>query len=128
MHHRTSSANTDELCRFQLIYAAMPSLHFGNSLLLGTTLLLFSPHRLLRTLAPLWPAAMLLTIVVTANHYILDAVVGACIIGLAWRLNRVLLALRPLEEWGFWLCRADKPPRAPGRMATLDRDNERGIY
>jgi hypothetical protein len=28
---------------------------------------------------------------------------------LAWRINQILLNLRPLEEWGFWLCRTEKP-------------------
>jgi len=101
--------------RFQLIYAAMPSLHFGNSFLVGLSLLSFAPHRPLRVLAPLWPAAMLLTIVATANHYVLDACVGACIPVLAYRWNRALLNLRVVEEWGFWLCRVEKPPRAAGK-------------
>jgi hypothetical protein len=100
--------------RFQLIYAAMPSLHFGNSFLVGLSLFLFAPHRPIRALAPLWPAAMLLTITATANHYILDACIGACIPVLAYRWNQVLLNLRALEEWAFWLCRVEKPPRAPG--------------
>lgn len=93
----------------------MPSLHFGNSFLVGGTLFLFAPHRIIRILAPLWPLAMFTTITATANHYVLDAAVGACIPLVAWRLNRVLLNLRPLEEWGFWLCRAEKPPRASGK-------------
>jgi hypothetical protein len=27
----------------------------------------------------------------------------------AWKINHILLNLRPLEEWGFWLCRTEKP-------------------
>lgn len=93
----------------------MPSLHFGTSFLVGGTLFLFAPHRAVRALAPLWPLAMFLTIAGTANHYVLDAAVGALIPLAAWRANRVLLHLRVLEEWAFWLCRAEKPPRAAGR-------------
>jgi len=40
----------------------------------------------------------------TANHYFLDAVGGGLVSLLAYRLNTVLLNLRPLEEWGFWAC------------------------
>jgi hypothetical protein len=45
----------------------------------------------------------------TANHYFLDAVGGFFVTILAHKLNHVLLNLRPIEEWGFWLCGVDKP-------------------
>lgn len=41
----------------------------------------------------------------TANHYLLDAVGGFFVSLLAYRLNQVLLNLRPIEEWFFWLLR-----------------------
>jgi hypothetical protein len=104
----------------------MPSLHFGNSFLVGVSLFSFAPHRAVRALAPLWPAAMLLTIVATANHYFLDACVGMLIPIVAYRFNRVLLNLRALEEWGFWLCRTEKPPRAPARGPWAHKA-ERGL-
>ncbi|ORY10682.1 PAP2 superfamily-domain-containing protein [Clohesyomyces aquaticus] len=97
--------------KFQLSIAAMPSLHFGTSLFISLCLARFSPHRLVRVLAPLWPTVMMLTILVTANHWILDAVVGALVPFLGWRWNW-LFACQPftaLEEWGFWLCRTEKP-------------------
>ncbi|KAF2140839.1 uncharacterized protein K452DRAFT_41533 [Aplosporella prunicola CBS 121167] len=100
--------------KFQLTIAAMPSLHFGTSLFLAVCLVRFSPHRPLRLLAPLWPAAMLLTVLATANHFVLDAVVGAAIPAIGWRFNRVLLVLRPLEEWGFWVLRTEKPDPCRG--------------
>lgn len=45
----------------------------------------------------------------TANHYLLDAVGGFFVTILALKLNHLLLNLRPIEEWGFWLCGVDKP-------------------
>jgi hypothetical protein len=111
--------------RFQLIWAAMPSLHFGNSFLVGGTLFLFAPHRIIRALALLWPLAMFITITATANHYVFDALVGGCIPLVAFRLNRLLLNLRPVEEWGFWLCRVEKPPRSNGKGPwKLGREKE----
>ncbi|KAK8252634.1 integral membrane protein [Phyllosticta capitalensis] len=95
--------------RFQLTIAAMPSLHFGTSLFLCICLLRFSPHRVLRFLAPLWPAAMLLTILATANHFVLDALVGAVVPALGWRWNRLWLVLEPAENWLFWVLRTEKP-------------------
>lgn len=76
--------------RFQLTIAAMPSLHFGTSLFFAAVLSKFSPHRVVRVLAPLWPAVMLVTIVATANHFLLDAAAGAVIPFLGWRYHEVL--------------------------------------
>ena len=59
--------------------------------------------------APLWPAVMLLTIVSAAHHWVLDAVVGAGVPLLAWRVNEVVLVFRPVEEWLFWVLRTERP-------------------
>ncbi|KAK7547566.1 PAP2 superfamily-domain-containing protein [Phyllosticta citricarpa] len=98
--------------RFQLTIAAMPSLHFGTALFLCICLLRFSPHRMLRIFAPLWPTAMLITILATANHFVLDALVGAAVPALGWRWNRLWLVLEPLEDWAFWMLRIEKPKPA----------------
>ena len=45
----------------------------------------------------------------TANHYLFDAVGGFFVTILAWRINRVLLNLRPIEEWFFWAIRTERP-------------------
>ena len=95
--------------KFQLTIAAMPSLHFGNSALIAFCLASFSPHRFLRTIAPLWPVMMGLTIVATANHYILDAVVGTCVIAVAYQFNHVMLFLLPVERVLLRLLRFEKP-------------------
>jgi hypothetical protein len=83
---------------YRLIIAAMPSLHFANSLFMGWSLSNFSPHRILSIIAPIWPVMMGLTIVATANHFILDAIVGACVLLAAYRFNRAILMLLPLED------------------------------
>ncbi|OJJ44898.1 hypothetical protein ASPZODRAFT_134312 [Penicilliopsis zonata CBS 506.65] len=101
--------------RFQLTIAAMPSLHFGNAVLIAFCLVSFSPHRPLRFLAPLWPLLMGFTIIATANHYILDAVAGVCTITAAYRSNRVMLALLPVERTFFKLLRLEKPGEVPSK-------------
>ena len=95
--------------KFQLIIAAMPSLHFGNSAFIAFCLTNLSPHRFLRAIAPLWPVMMGLTIVATANHYILDAVIGACVIATAYHFNGVMLLLLPVERVLFRIVRLEKP-------------------
>lgn len=57
-------------------FAAMPSLHFGWNLLIGVAIAR-TGRGLLRIAGILMPLAMLVAVVATANHFILDAVAGA---------------------------------------------------
>lgn len=50
-----------------------------------------------------------MAIIATANHFILDAVAGSVICGLAWWDNDVLLSLLALEDWFLLLVRIHKP-------------------
>ncbi|KAL2824031.1 PAP2 superfamily-domain-containing protein [Aspergillus cavernicola] len=95
--------------KFQLTIAAMPSLHFGNSMFIAMCLFKFSPHWYLRLIAPVWPVLMAVTIVSTANHFILDAVVGACVVLFAYRFNHLMLVLLPAERLLLRLLRLEKP-------------------
>ena len=60
-------------------YAAMPSLHVGWDLLMGIALFQFL-RGWWRSIAVLLPMAMFASVVLTANHYLLDGVVGAGIV------------------------------------------------
>lgn len=115
--------------------AAMPSLHFGYALMIGLTIAMLplAPrHRRSRTLSvpllgrlrappPLRLACIaigfsysfiiLVAIVSTANHFILDAIVGAFVCLLGWRGNSALLNLLPLEDYFLWCVRIHKPQR-----------------
>ncbi len=57
-------------------YAAMPSLHVGWDLLVGLTVAAVAGHLWLRVLGRLLPVLMVLAVVVTGNHYLLDVVAG----------------------------------------------------
>ncbi|KAH7083677.1 integral membrane protein [Paraphoma chrysanthemicola] len=127
-------------------YAAMPSLHFGYSLLIGLTIMTIplapqhrrtttvhlsrslrlrfpSPRRLLcLVLGTAYPTIILIAIVATANHFILDAVAGAMVCGLAWTGNKVLLNLLPLEDYFLWCVRIHKPER---KAVWFEGDDER---
>ena len=61
-------------------YAAMPSLHFGWSVWCGIVIWRYIGGRPGRVAAVLYPSLTLFAIVVTANHFILDAVGGAIIV------------------------------------------------
>jgi hypothetical protein len=60
-------------------YAAVPSLHFGWDLLIGIALITESRWLAARVLGAIVPLLMLAAIVITANHYIFDAVAGAAV-------------------------------------------------
>lgn len=117
-------------------YAAMPSLHFGYSLLIGITVFTFpltlSQRRRISVRIPVigktvkllswrkmlcafigiaYPALILTTILATANHFILDAVAGSIVCAIAFWANDVLLNLLVVEDYFLWLVRIHKPVR-----------------
>ena len=61
-------------------YAAMPSFHAGWNVLLGIVVFRATRNRLLRALAVAGPAAMVVAVVATANHYVIDVVAGVAIV------------------------------------------------
>lgn len=82
-------------------YAALPSLHFGWNLLLAMAIWSATGNRLLRALAVLMPVAMGTAIVATANHYILDVMLGAgvALLGLLLARTWSLYGRRLLGRW-----------------------------
>jgi membrane-associated phospholipid phosphatase len=58
-------------------YAAMPSLHVGWDLLVGLAVVAAAGSVTVRTLGRLMPVLMGAATVLTANHYVLDVLVGA---------------------------------------------------
>ena len=60
-------------------YAAVPSLHVGWDLLAGIAIATTARRRWVRGLGVLLPVLMVLAVMVTANHYLLDAVAGAAL-------------------------------------------------
>jgi hypothetical protein len=57
----------------------------------------------------LYPTIILVAIIATANHFILDVVAGSTVCGVAWWGNDVLLNLLALEDWFLWVVRIHKP-------------------
>lgn len=58
-------------------YSAMPSVHVAWALIAGLCLLWLARNPLLRALGIVYPCLMVFTVVLTGNHYLLDAIGGA---------------------------------------------------
>lgn len=127
VHSATGESSVWTTNKFCNQYAAMPSLHFGYSFLICLTIATmplsshmgskFSRRPSLRRVlvvlgALIYPATILVAIIATANHFVLDAVAGAIICGIAWNTNGVLLNLLPLEDYFLWAVRIHKPSKA----------------
>ncbi|EXJ84882.1 hypothetical protein A1O3_05557 [Capronia epimyces CBS 606.96] len=143
IHTRDGAVSVFNTRKWTNQLAAMPSLHFGYSLLVGVSIMrlpLAHAARTYRVSMPppfrrsnaywnvrvpslpklictvvglLYPTLILVAIVATANHFILDAVVGALICWLALRWNGVLKNLLPIEDYLFWCLRIHKPVPDP---------------
>ncbi len=82
-------------------YAAMPSLHFAWSTWSALVLYPMLTRPWARVLAALYPVATLFAIVVTANHFWLDAAGGALVLGVGAAVGFALAAAttrHPVDE------------------------------
>jgi membrane-associated phospholipid phosphatase len=60
-------------------YAAMPSLHAADALIVGVTLAYICKNRVAKIAWALWPAWVWFSVMATANHYWLDVVAGIAV-------------------------------------------------
>jgi PAP2 superfamily len=72
----------------------------------------------------LYPAIILVAIIATANHFILDAVAGGLACGVGWWGNDVLLNLLVIEDWFLWVVRIHKPESVV--VTIKEEDNTMG--
>lgn len=89
-------------------YAAVPSLHFGWALLIGIGLIDADKNLLIRVFAVVSTVAMFFAIVLTANHFLFDMIVGSAI---------VLLALAVSQAFASGFFRRRAPQQAPASNA-----------
>lgn len=64
-------------------YAAMPSLHAADALIVGLSLAIIVRARWAKALWALWPAWVWFSVMATGNHFWLDIVAGVAVAGLA---------------------------------------------
>jgi hypothetical protein len=119
------------------LLAAMPSMHFGYSFVIGCTLLYHSGifRRTLERgeqrksvfwkswyafLAVGYPITVLVTIVATANHYFMDVLVAVLVAGVAFLCNKIFLVFLPLEDLLLWALRVEKPVPSTGERGRTE--------
>ena len=88
-------------------YASVPSLHVGWSLLVALTLFRVSRGLLLRAAGVVLLALQSISVIVTANHFFFDALVGLAVCAAAW------LAAIWLQQAGYpairmWLAKRER--------------------
>lgn len=82
-------------------YAAIPSMHCAFSLMIGISAAMVVRNRFAKLLWSLYPLMVLFTVVVTGNHFWLDAVAGALVaLASALAAREILARVRP-TVWAF---------------------------
>ena len=111
-------------------YAAFPSMHIGWNLLVGISIWLSTRNIFMRAFAVLMPFTMFCVIILTGNHYLIDAFAGCAVmlIGLGIAFGGKKLATRIVSpgskvarekgwvSWMYWLFGVAEP--GAGRSTT----------
>jgi PAP2 superfamily len=90
-------------------YAAVPSMHCAFALMIGLTGVRVSRHWFTKAFWAIWPALVIWVVIVTANHYWVDAALGAMVAATAALVAHRLLARARPEAWSW---RAGTPQEA----------------
>ena len=88
-------------------YAAVPSMHIAFALMIAVPAMRISRHLVSRVAWAMYPLLVLFVVIVTANHFWLDAAAGALVAGIAALVAHRLLAGYGPGEWSW------HPARAP---------------
>src|SRR5262249_1493254 len=81
-------------------YAAMPSMHVAFALMIGVTGVRLVKWRVGRAFWALYPFFITFVVIVTANHFWLDAAVGAMVAAASAYTAAALARARP-DAWAF---------------------------
>jgi hypothetical protein len=89
--------------RFVNLYAAFPSLHLAWNLLASSAVFAHAQNPLIRAAAVASPVLLTLAIVVTGNHFLIDAVAGCILAVAALAVARSVQALSWRRRVSVWL-------------------------
>lgn len=100
MHIETAHGGGGASAAFTNLYAAVPSMHVAFALMIGWPLAWLARWRVVRVAWLLYPFLIAFVIVVTANHFIVDAILGALTAGASAYGAMWLARARP-SAWRF---------------------------
>lgn len=92
-------------------YAAVPSMHVAFALMIGGTGLRVAHRWYAKSFWAVWPLLVVLVVIVTANHYWIDAALGAVVAAAAALVAHRLLAPAGPEAWS-WRARSPREAEA----------------
>ncbi|HZG49053.1 MAG TPA: phosphatase PAP2 family protein [Thermoleophilaceae bacterium] len=90
-------------------FAAVPSMHVAFALMISIPAFFLVRNRVLKALWAAYPAVVTLVVMVTANHFWLDAVLGALVAAVSAYAARAAFARARPEAWA-WRSAAVKAP------------------
>jgi PAP2 superfamily len=82
-------------------FAAVPSMHVAFALMIAVPAIRLVKPRILKVAWALYPALITFVVVVTANHFWLDAAFGAAVAGVSWAAATAALARARPEAWAW---------------------------
>jgi membrane-associated phospholipid phosphatase len=82
-------------------YAAVPSMHIAFALMISIPGVMLSRHSWSKAFWSIYPLIVLWVVVVTANHYWVDAAIGALVAAVAAVVAHRLLARARPEAWAW---------------------------
>ncbi|WP_328427457.1 phosphatase PAP2 family protein [Streptomyces sp. NBC_00443] len=97
-------------------YAAMPSLHVGWALWCGVMLWRYGGTRLTKVAAVAYPLITTIVVMGTANHYFLDAVAGAAVMGAGLLLTPYVIRTADRVRARFGAVAAPVPTASVGTV------------
>ncbi|MFF0478672.1 phosphatase PAP2 family protein [Streptomyces sp. NPDC004284] len=127
VHHTWGSMASGNLKHVSNQYAAMPSMHIGWSLWCGVTIFLLARAPWAKILGLLYPAATLVVIVSTANHFWMDAVGGMLCLAFGFAVSYFWYGSRPHRLPRLVEPAASTPQRGgppPAKGTDREKDGE----
>src|SRR5215207_5565843 len=82
-------------------YAAVPSMHVGFALMLAVPMIRMAKHRWTKLLWCVYPPIVTAVVVVTANHWVLDAAAGAAVAAVSAVAAQTLFARARPQVWAW---------------------------
>jgi PAP2 superfamily len=105
-------------------FAAMPSLHVGWAVWSGVLVATFASHRLIRAIGAVYPVLTTLVVLGTGNHYLVDTVAGAAVIGVGALAALAVNAALSRARVGIALPRPRSEPAYDVRSAARGAERQ----